>query len=42
LLEGAGLQLVALEALPSALSHPGRDGSGMWEASSALGRWRKV
>ena len=42
LLEGVGLERLQLEALPSELSHPGRDGSGLWEASSALGRWRKA
>mmetsp|Transcript_27092 Transcript_27092/g.50651 ORF Transcript_27092/g.50651 Transcript_27092/m.50651 type:complete len:232 (+) Transcript_27092:61-756(+) len=42
LLEGVGLEAVFLEALPSELCHPGRDGTGIWDASSALGRWRKV
>lgn len=41
LLEGVGLRALALEALPTELCHPGRDGSGLWGASSALGRWRK-
>ena len=41
LLEGVGLRAVTLEALPSELCHPGRDGTGIWGASSALGRWRK-
>jgi hypothetical protein len=42
LLLGVGLELVALAALPSELSHPGRDGTGIWGGSSALGRWRKA
>jgi hypothetical protein len=42
LMEGVGLEAVQLEPLPSELCHEGRDGSGMWEASSAIGRWRKV
>lgn len=44
LLEEVGLEAVpgGLQAqLPSELCHPGRDGSGIWEASSGLGRWKK-
>lgn len=44
LLEGVGLEAVLggePALLSSELSHPGRDGSGIWEASSGLGRWRK-
>jgi SAM-dependent methyltransferase len=39
LLEPVGFEHTILEMLPSNLSHKGRDGTGNWNAVSALGRW---
>lgn len=39
LLLPVGFTCKRLEVLPPSLSHEGRDGTGMWEAFSGIGRW---
>lgn len=41
-LEQVGFQMIQLEPLPSTMCHPGRDGTGPYEATTAIGRWRRL
>jgi hypothetical protein len=40
LLTSHGFEAIQTEMLPSELCHPGRDGTGLWGATTAIGRWR--
>lgn len=42
ILESNGFICLQLELLPNDLCHDGRDGSGVWNAQSGIGRWKRI